>query len=344
MSTPGSLLLLDSASMYFRAFYGVKGEVTSPHGEPVGAIRGFLDAVATLISSRTPDRVVACWDDDWRPAFRVEAIPTYKAHRVAEGEGTEPGAAEEVPDALSAQVPVIVDLLAAFGIARVGAPGCEADDVIGTLATRAVAAGSEQVEIVTGDRDLYQLVDDPASVTPVRVLYTGRGMRNLETVTTARLAEKYGVADGAAYADMATLRGDPSDGLPGVPGVGEKTAAGLLSRYGTLAGVMAAAHGEDAAMSPSVRAKLLGAQEYLAAAPRVVGVLRDAELPSHDDALPATPADPEGLAALAERWGVTSAVERVTTAMAAAASARAGSAGSSAAGSVGSSAEATPEG
>ncbi|PFG18821.1 5'-3' exonuclease [Serinibacter salmoneus] len=328
MSTPGSLLLLDSASMYFRAFYGVKGEVTSPRGEPVGAIRGFLDAVATLISSRRPDRVVACWDEDWRPAFRVEAISTYKAHRVAEGEGTEPGAAEEVPDALSAQVPVIVDLLAAVGIARVGAAGCEADDVIGTLATRAVAAGSREVEIVTGDRDLFQLVADPAPVTPVRVLYTGRGMRNLETVTTARLADKYGVADGAAYAAMATLRGDPSDGLPGVPGVGEKTAAGLLARYGTLEAVMEAARGEDAAMSPSVRAKLLGAQEYLAAAPRVVGVLRDADLPAHEDALPAVPADPDRLAALAERWGVGSAVARLTAAMAAATGSREGSAGS----------------
>ncbi|WP_284248730.1 5'-3' exonuclease [Litorihabitans aurantiacus] len=320
-----ALLLLDAASMYFRSFYGVKGDVTAPDGSPVGAVRGFTDAVATLVATRRPSHVVACWDDDWRPAFRVAAIPSYKAHRVAGGASAagRDGAAEEVPDALVPQVGVIAEVLAAVGIARVGAPGCEADDVIGTLATRAVAdppAGVDAVEIVTGDRDLFQLVDEPAtsaSGVPVRVLYTGRGMRNLETVDTARLVEKYGVADGEGYAAMAALRGDPSDGLPGVAGVGEKTAAGLLGTYGSLGGVVAAA--QDTAerrMSPSVRGKILAALDYLAVAPTVVRVLRDAELPAHESLLPPRPRDPETLEQLAERWGLTSSVERLVAALA----------------------------
>jgi len=317
-----ALLLLDAASMYFRSFYGVKGEVNAPDGSPVGAVRGFLDAVATLVAQRRPSHVVACWDDDWRPAFRVEAIPSYKAHRVASGAAGE-GGAEEVPDALVPQVAVIAEVLAAVGIARVGAPGCEADDVIGTLSTRAVAAGEvDAVEIVTGDRDLFQLVDEPATGptgTPVRVLYTGRGMRNLETIDTARLAEKYGVVDGDAYAAMAALRGDPSDGLPGVAGVGEKTAAGLLGTYGSLDAVVAAAQDPaEKRMSPSVRGKIVAALPYLTLAPTVVHVLRDAELPAHDSALPAQPHDPETLDALAERWGLTSSVGRLLAALASA--------------------------
>ena len=140
-------MLLDSASMYFRAFYGVPDTMTSPRGEPVNAVRGFLDMVATLVETYRPTRLVACWDDDWRPAWRVELMPSYKTHRVA-GEA-EPGVGganpldvvpEESPDALTPQVPVIAEALAAFGIARVGAARCEADDVIGTLATRAPAA------------------------------------------------------------------------------------------------------------------------------------------------------------------------------------------------------------
>lgn len=313
-----ALMLLDSAGLYFRLFYGVKGDVSAPDGTPVGAVRGFLDAVATLISTRHPGRLVACWDDDWRPAFRVEAIPSYKEHRLAAGA---PGARgeEEVPEALRAQVPIIAEVLGAVGIARVGAPGCEADDVIGTLATRAVRGGEvSDVEIVTGDRDLFQLVDDPATApatVPVRVIYTGRGMRNLETVDTARLREKYGVASGEAYAEMATLRGDPSDGLPGVAGVGEKTAAGLLATFGSLAGVMAALDAGDARLSPSVRGKLDAARDYLAVAPTVVRVLRDAALPTFSDGLPSEPADPETLDSLAQRWGLGGSVARLTAAL-----------------------------
>src|SRR5665648_1270526 len=241
------LLLLDTASLYFRAFYGVPESVRAADGTPVNAVRGLLDMVARLVTARRPARLVACWDDDWRPAFRVAAIPSYKAHRVAADGG------EDVPAALVGQVPVIAEVLDALGVARVGAPGFEADDVIGTLTAREVARPVGQrapVEIVTGDRDLFQLVDDAAGV---RVLYTLRGIGELEVVDQARLAERYGVATGRGYAEMAVLRGDASDGLPGVPGIGERTAVALLRRYGDLSGLLVAVSAGDGGLTVTQR-------------------------------------------------------------------------------------------
>lgn len=315
--TNGRLLLLDSASLYFRAFFGVPDSVKAPDGTPVNAVRGLLDMIARLVQDRRPTRLVACWDDDWRPAFRVEAIPSYKAHRVAQ---PVPGGAdvEEVPDLLTPQVPVIVEVLEAFGIARVGAPGFEADDVIGTLVAREKARPAAEraaVDVVTGDRDLFQLVDDDAHV---RVLYTVRGIKDLEVVDAARLAERYSVASGQAYADMAVLRGDPSDGLPGVPGIGEKTAATLVHRYGSLEGILAARDAGDAGLTATQRRRLTEAADYLAVAPRVVQVAPDAPVGDVPDALPRVAADPERLVALAERWGLASSVKRVVDALASA--------------------------
>lgn len=304
------LLLLDSASMYFRAFYGVPDSVRAPDGTPVNAVRGFLDAVARLVLARRPARLVACWDEDWRPQFRVDAIASYKAHRVA-ADG-----AEDVPDLLTPQVPVIADLLAAFGIPRIGAPGAEADDVIGTLTTRERSRPDAQrvpVEIMTGDRDLFQLVDDAG---PVRVLYPVKGGGEPLVVDQAVLAQRYGVPTGDGYADLAVLRGDPSDGLPGVPGVGEKTAAAMVSRFGSLAALLAARDAGDPGLTATQAARLTAAADYLAVAPAVVRVLRDLPLPPLDDAVPRTPADPEALVALAERWGVTGAVTRLVDALA----------------------------
>lgn len=300
----GRLMLLDSASLYFRAFFGVKESFVAPDGTPVNAVRGFLDMIATLVTARRPDRLVACWDDDWRPEFRVAAIPSYKAHRLAANGVNQ----EQSPPELDVQVPAIAELLAALGVARVGVPGFEADDVIGTLATRAVAAGPGDVEVVTGDRDLFQLVDDAAGI---RVLYTGKGVRNLDVVDQARLTERYGVGTGQAYAEMAVLRGDPSDGLPGVPGIGEKTAVGLVTRFGSLEALRAAAASGDPGLSPGQITKLQAAADYLDAAPVVVQVARDAPVAEHDDTLPITPPDPDALLAAAERWGVQSSVARV---------------------------------
>ncbi|MFT2017134.1 5'-3' exonuclease [Streptomyces sp. 796.1] len=306
-------MLLDTASLYFRAYFGVPDSVRAPDGTPVNAVRGLLDFIARLVQDHRPDELVACMDADWRPQWRVELIPSYKAHRVAD----EPAAplaadehaphtgdyAEEVPDTLAPQVPVIEEVLDALGIARVGVAGYEADDVIGTLATAACGP----VDIVTGDRDLYQLVSDDRAA---RVLYPIKGVGTLQIVDEPWLREKYGV-DGSGYADLALLRGDPSDGLPGVPGIGEKTAAKLLAAHGDLAGIMAAAADPASKITPAQRKRLIEAREYVAVAPRVVRVATDVPLPPFDPALPRTPHDPTALEKLAERWGLGSSLHRV---------------------------------
>ncbi len=300
---PG-LLLLDTPSLYFRAFYGVPESMTAPDGMPVNAVRGLVDMLATLVRARSPDGLVACMDADWRPAFRVAAIPSYKAHRVADGDQ------EQVPDTLAPQVPVIEAVVDALGIARVGVPGYEADDVIGTCAARQ----DGPVDIVTGDRDLFQLVDDAQ---PCRVLYTVRGIRNLQTIDEAAVTAKYGIP-GRAYADFATLRGDPSDGLPGVPGVGDKTAAALITRFGSLDGVLAALdEGRTDGFPAGARARLNAARDYLRVAPAVVRVARDAPLPDFDPVTPARPRDPAALTDLAARYGLNGPLNRLLTALAA---------------------------
>jgi 5'-3' exonuclease len=301
---PEKLMLLDSASLYFRAFYGVKEDVVAPDGTPVNAVRGFLDSIARLVNDHGPTRLVACWDDDWRPEFRVAAIPSYKAHRVADPSVN----AEEVPDTLEPQVPIIADVLAAIGIPRIGSPGYEADDVIGTLAV----AARVPVDVVTGDRDLFQLVDDERGV---RIIYTAKGgVGRPDIYTEAAVAAKYGIP-GRSYADFAALRGDPSDGLPGVPGVGEKTAASLVSIYGSLEGVIAAAHARDPQVRSGIHDKILAAADYLAVAPLVVQVAHDAPVPEHDDRIMAEPVDPEGLLHLSDRWGLRSSINRVLVAL-----------------------------
>lgn len=310
-----TLALLDSAGLWFRAFHGVPESMTAPDGTPVNAIRGFTDMLARIITDRRPSRLVACLDADWRPAFRVVALPTYKTHRVA---AETPGelVAEQVPDTLTPQIPVILEVLAAFGIATAEATGYEADDVIGVLADRETADG---VEVVTGDRDLFQFVRDEP--TPVRVMYIGRGLTRAEFLGPAELAAKYGLpADnaGRGYADLAVLRGDPSDGLPGVPGVGEKTAAKMINACGTLENLLAAAADPaDPRLSPRERARILAAADYLAAAPVVVRAALDAPVTtSGDDHLPTTPANPASVETLAERWGITSSLTRLTKALA----------------------------
>ncbi len=301
------LMLLDTASLYFRAYFGVPDSVRAPDGTPVNAVRGLLDFIGRLVQDHRPDDLVACWDNDWRPQWRVDLIPTYKAHRVAEETPAGQTDEEEVPDTLSPQVPIIEDVLAALGIARVGATPYEADDVIGTLTAR--AAGP--VDIVTGDRDLYQLVDDAREV---RVLYPLKGVGTLQMTDEAWLREKYGV-DGAGYVDLALLRGDPSDGLPGVPGIGEKTAAKLLDAFGDLDGIMAAVDDPKAKLTPSQRKRLDESRAYVAVAPKVVRVADDVPLPDFDPTLPREPRDPAALEALAGRWGLGGAVSRLLTAL-----------------------------
>lgn len=331
------LMVLDCASMYFRAFYGVPATVHAPDGSPVNAVRGFLDATARLIAGLGPDRLIAAWDNDWRPAFRVAAIASYKAHRVEASavaqtgrSGVAAGSAESAPPAcvpresvppeLGPQIDVIIAALSLLGIARCGVDGYEADDVIGTVATRARGP----VQIVTGDRDLFQLIDDSRDVA---VLYTaGGGGGGPQLITATKLRAKYGVGPDQ-YADFALLRGDPSDGLPGVAGIGEKTAAALIRDFGDIEGILAAAHsvtvGRTVPVPPLTRrnsANLMAAADYMERANTVVRVVTD--LPISDALivgtaadLPPAPPDALALAEFSRRWGIQSSVGRLAAAL-----------------------------
>ena len=301
----GSLMLLDTASLFFRAFYGVPETLTAPDGTPVNAIRGLLDMITRLVRARHPAQLVACLDADWRPAFRVAALPSYKAHRLAASGGNE----EQVPPALAAQVPVIEQVLTAAGVAQAAAPGYEADDVIGTL----TATSTGPVEVVTGDRDLFQLVDDAR---PVRVIYTARGLSKLDVIDEAAITARYQIP-GRAYADFAMLRGDPSDGLPGVAGVGDKTAAALVRAFGSIEAIMTAIDKGHGGFPGGSRAKVAAARDYLAVAPAVVRVATDAPVPPVNGSLPVSPADPGALAELDARWDLGTSLRRAVAALSA---------------------------
>lgn len=312
---PAPLLLLDGASMWFRSYFGVPSSIKAPDGRPVNAVRGFIDSMAVVITQHKPSRLAVCLDLDWRPQFRVDLIPSYKAHRVAEEEPAGEPDVEVVPDDLSPQVDIIMEILDAFGIPTAGAPGFEADDVLGTLAAQ---ERNDPVVVVSGDRDLLQVVaDEPVQV---KVLYLGRGLSKATLFGPAQVAEQYGVPldrAGAAYAELALLRGDPSDGLPGVPGVGEKTAATLLAQHGSLEQIMAAAEDPKSKMAKGIRTKLKSARDYIEAAHTVVRVATDAPvtLSTSTDDLPLHAANPKRTAELATRYGVGSSISRLQKAL-----------------------------
>jgi len=297
------LLLLDTASLYFRAFFGLPSSLRAVDGTPVNAVRGLLDFAARFITEYSPQQLACCWDDAWRPAWRVALIPSYKAHRVGYGE------VEIVPEELQVQVPLIRAVLAAAGLPVIGAPDAEADDVIGTLAN-----AGRGVRIVTGDRDLFQLVDDDRDC---RVLYVGRGVAQHDVVDDAWLQAKYGVS-ARGYVDFAVLRGDPSDGLPGVAGIGEKTAAKLVAEYGSIEQIVAAA--QNGLLSPTLTRRLAEAIDYLGPAGEVVAVRRDLPLAVPDLRLPSAPADPDEFARLSAELNLGSSAERLVKALAAAGS------------------------
>jgi 5'-3' exonuclease len=303
-------MLLDTASLYFRAFYGLPDTIVRPDGTPVNAVRGLLDMIARLTTDYGATQLIACWDDAWRPQWRVDLLPTYKSHRVA-AEVAGATDIEVVPDALEVQIPLIRHVLDLAGVAVVGAAEHEADDVVGTYASHAEVP----VDVVTGDRDLFQVVDDARQV---RVIYTARGMRNLEVVTDGVVVGKYRVLP-EQYADYATLRGDASDGLPGVAGIGEKTAASLLLEYGTLESLLAAATDAASGLSPSVRSKLAAASDYLSVAPAVVKIVRDLDLPTPEEAgaqLRPVAGDPRAeLERLGLEWNLGGSVTRLLAAL-----------------------------
>ena len=249
------LLLLDTSSLMYRAFFALPDSITDGDGRPVNAVRGYLDMTARLITDQRPTEVLHVFDADWRPAGRVEAYPGYKAERAPD------------PDGLPEQFPLLREVLAALGQECVEAPGWEADDALAVLCVD--VDEPDRVDIVTGDRDLIQLVRDPV----VRVLYTLRGVSELRIFDAATVREHYDVPP-ERYVDFAILRGDPSDGLPGVPGVGEKTAQRLVGRYATLDALLADAD----AQTPRLGQRLREAASYVQAMREVVPLRTDVEL------------------------------------------------------------------
>lgn len=285
-------LIVDTATLYFRAYYGIPSTLTDAAGRPVNAVHGLLDMLARLIDHYHPSSLVCCWDGDWRPAWRVELVESYKTHRLAVPDQVAEVATELVEDALAQQVPWIRDCVQAAGISIVGAPGYEADDIAGTLARR-VASRAGHAIVVSGDRDLFQLVNDK-----IQVAYVGRGVARHELVDDSWLLAKHGIT-GAQYADFATLRGDPSDGLPGVAGIGDKTANGLLTSYGNLDAIIAAACDPTSAMTTRIRQRITAATDYLARARQVVATA-EVDLPELDAAVRPGRADLARCAALAD--------------------------------------------
>ena len=295
----GRLLLLDSASLYFRAFFGVPDSLKAPDGTVVNALRGILDFTSTLATQYAPDAIVACWDEDWRPQWRVDLIPSYKTQRLdAAG-----GEADTTGGLLGPQVPLIAEAMGLLGIPVVGAAGAEADDIIGTFAS----TWGGPVDIVTGDRDLFQLVDDSRAV---RVLYVARGVSKHDVVDNAWIRAKYAI-DASSYVDFAVMRGDASDGLPGVAGIGDKTAAVLLAEFGDIDAILRAATDPSSSIKPRVRQSLLDSVDYVEAARTVVAVKRDA----CDLEVSAGPVQEQAFRAFGETWGLGGVVDRVLTAL-----------------------------
>jgi 5'-3' exonuclease len=292
-----SVVLLDTSSLMYRAFFSMPSSVTDRDGRPINAVHGYLDMVASLIGSRHPDQTVHVYDDDWRPAPRVEAYDGYKANRAPDPEG------------LPEQFEILQSILDALGFSQADAPGWEAEDAIGTLCK--TADSDDRIDIVTGDRDLIQLVRDPQ----VRVLFTLRGVSQLRVLDEKGVLEHYGVpAD--RYAEFAILRGDPSDGLPGVYGVGEKTARALVDAYRSLDALL-----EDAASerrtgaplrrSPRLRAAIREAASYIRTMQRVVPITGTREVRTWEG-----PGDQELLEELTERHRLSGPVGRLRAALA----------------------------
>ena len=297
-----TLLLLDSASLWYRAYYGMPDTLVGPDGTPVNAIRGYLDMTARLIGMYNPDRIVACLEGDWRPTWRTDLFPDYKANRI-DDEGD-----EEEPDLLTPQIPILLDVLEAFGIALVGVDNYEADDVMASFAVREKGP----IRVVTGDRDLFQLVDDKRDVA---IVYLAKGISQHDLVDRKYVAQKYGIP-GDRYALFAMIRGDASDGLPGIRGIGEKGAAVIANHFATMDEVMAAAGDEsDTRLTPLLRKKLLAGADYAAIAPKLVHCALDIELPQVDIKKPKKPDSLDEIYQYKNDYGLGASIDRLISAL-----------------------------
>jgi 5'-3' exonuclease len=297
-----TLMLLDSASLWYRAYYGMPDTLLAPDGTSVNAVRGYLDMTARLVNVYKPDRLVACLDGDWRPSWRVDLFPEYKANRLEE-EGEE----EEEPETLTPQIPILLDLLDLFGIPVIGVDDYEADDVMATYAEMEPGP----IRIVTGDRDLFQMVDDKRDI---KVVYLAKGISQHDLVDIQYVADKY-LIPGDRYDLFAMFRGDPSDGLPGVKGIGEKGAAIIANNFTSVDDALQAAHEGSELLAPALAKKIIAGADYLKIAPQLVRVARDAPLPKADLALPKAPADLSAIYQFKERYALGASVDRLISAL-----------------------------
>jgi 5'-3' exonuclease len=296
-----SLLLLDSASLWYRAYFGMPDTLISPKGEPINAVKGFLDMSARLINIYSPNRFVACLEGDWRPCWRVDLFPEYKLNRIDDsGEEAE-------PDTLSPQIPVLLDVLDAFGFATLGVDDYEADDVIATLSK------SERgpIRIASGDRDLFQLVDDEKDV---KIVYLAKGLSNHDLVDIDWISKKYEIP-GDRYALFAMIRGDASDGLPGLKGIGEKGAALIAKSFSQMQDVVKAAENEDELLPKTLAKKVLASKEYARIAPKLVNCAIDVPIPSMNIDLPKKPNSLTKIKELQSEYGLGSSVDRLISAL-----------------------------
>ena len=289
-------LLLDVSSLMYRAFFALGESVVSPAGRPVGAVHGYLDMVTRLILTRRPDEVVHAYDHEWRPTARTDIYPGYKSNRPPD------------PAALPDQFTMLRQVLDLTEMAQAMTRGWEAEDAIGALC--ADAGPHDLLEIVSGDRDLIQLVRDPV----VKLLSTVRGVSDLLELDEAAVLDKYGVS-ASRYAEFAILRGDPSDALPGVLGVGEKTARALIQAYGSLEELLTDAEADEPQPGPlkgkpALRARLREARGYVEAMQRLVPVNAEAPVDRWQGER-----DEASLRALADELGLRGPVQRLCAAL-----------------------------
>ena len=296
-----TLMLLDSASLWYRAYFGMPETLVSPTGMPVNAIRGYLDMTSRLLTKYQPNRLVACLEGDWRPSWRVELFPDYKLNRLDES------GAEEEPDTLGPQIPILLDVLDALGIPMVGVDDYEADDLMATFSVKQ----NGPIRIVTGDRDLFQLVDDKRDV---KVVYLAKGISNHDLVDLSWIEKKYEIP-GDRYSLFAMIRGDSSDGLPGIRGIGEKGAAAIAKQFKNLSEVMSAAESGDERLTPNLRKKLLESADYALIAPKLVGYAIDVAIPEMTIDLPTKPASLEKIMALKDEFGLGASIDRMISAL-----------------------------
>jgi len=297
-----SLLLVDSASLWYRAYYAMPDTLISPKGEPINAVKGFIDMTARLVNSYRPDRIAICLDGNWRPSWRVELFPKYKTNRLDES-----GEEEEEPDLLTPQIPIILDFFEALGIQIIGADDYEADDVIATLAKREPGP----VRVVTGDRDLFQLVDDNKDV---KVVYLAKGISAHDLVDNAWIANRYSIP-GDRYGLYAMIRGDASDGLPGIKGIGEKGAAEITSNFGSIRAVVEAAQSDDKRLRDIHRKRIVADHSYAAIVEQLVSCATSISLPRVNFSVPREAADNEALEKITDDHGLATSLSRLKAAL-----------------------------